>query len=248
MNRSLATLMVGTITSLCLAVPLIAQVVIEEATPPAAGASAPAPAAGPAQPAQPPAVQPPVQPFAPAAAVQVPYRTFGGGRATAVIAPPNVPGRGGAIMSTPAPVSFTFGAGPGHDDPEAEKLTRSEHELDQQTRELIAKYAETEDNQVREKAKTQLREMLLKQFTLQNQRRELELRRIEERLSKLREQLKRRTDAREQIVDQRLQQLVNEAEGLGWAPPAGGPGADGPFFVPGGSLPQPLRSGGRVAR
>ena len=43
----------------------------------------------------------------------------------------------------------------------------------------------------------QLRETLAKQFDIQRQRRHLELVRVEERLNKLREQVKKRNDARE---------------------------------------------------
>ena len=50
--------------------------------------------------------------------------------------------------------------GPGHDDPEMAKLTQAEHELEQQSHDLIRKYSETEDQQVRDKAKSALREML----------------------------------------------------------------------------------------
>jgi hypothetical protein len=138
--------------------------------------------------------------------------------------------------------------GPGPDDPEMAKLMQSEHELERQSHDLIRKYSDNEDSQVREKAKTALREMLTKQFGLQNQRRELELKRVEERLSKLREQLKRRTDARDQIVDQRLQQLVNEADGLGWTAPAGGPEAPNDFVPLRSSSFAPAPSRSRVAR
>jgi hypothetical protein len=96
-----------------------------------------------------------------------------------VIGPGRFPGGGGFIQGGIAPAAgMSFGMGPpGHDDPEMAKLTQSEHELEQQSHDLIRKYSETEDQQVREKAKTALAEMLDKQFELQNQRRELELRR-----------------------------------------------------------------------
>ncbi len=204
----------------------------------------------PTQPAQPPgppgaAPLPFTAPRPGAQAVSGGTVTFSnnGGRGRAVIAGPGGPGGPGGMVS-----GFGFGragigpGGEGHlviegfghgsDDPEVEKLARSEHELERQSRELIEKYADSEDAPVREKAKAALREMLNKQFDLQNQRRDLELKRVEARLSKLREQLAKRSDARTQIVDQRLEQLVSEAAGLGWAAPGNGSPLDaaGPVF------------------
>ena len=124
------------------------------------------------------------------------------------------------------PSNFYYGIGPAFgsppDDPEMAKLTETENALAHESNELIEQYASTEDYQAREKVKTKLRELLAKQFEVQNQRRERELTRIEERLGKLREQLRKRTAARETIIDRRIESLVSEAEGLGWTAPAAG--------------------------
>src|SRR5262249_16126341 len=110
---------------------------------------------------------------------------------------------------------------PGADDPEMAALAQSEAELAHQSVELSARYASSEDVAEQKKIKAELRETLVKQFDVQKQRRELELARIEERVRKLREQIKKRNDSRETIIDRRLEQLVDDAEGLGWAPEAG---------------------------
>jgi hypothetical protein len=120
----------------------------------------------------------------------------------------------------------------GEDDAEIAKLNEAEHELGQQSQQLIADYGQTEDYEKRESLKKQLREVLVKQFDLQRQRRESELSRVEERLTKLREQLKKRNDSRNSIIDRRLENMISDAEGLGWGPPAGGNSSNGPVGSP----------------
>lgn len=252
MSRSLPLLFAGVFVSFLLAGQAASQLFDEPGATAPVTPQAPS-AANPAQPAQPPAVQPPpvqipfTAPPAGQAAAGGSISLQGGGRGRAVISGPGgFPGGRGfgqfrvtepAHISGPMMGGFGMGAGP--DDPDMAKLIQSEHELDQQAHDLIRKYAETEDQQVREKAKAALREMLNKQFELQNERRELELKRVEERLAKLRDQLKKRSDARAQIVDQRLEHLVNEAEGLGWTSPAGA-GADLNLrFTPSPARPRP---------
>ena len=116
---------------------------------------------------------------------------------------------------------------PGADDPEMAKHLEEEAGLAHESDELLGRYAASDDAAEQKKIKAELRETLAKQFDVQKERRELELARIEERVRKLREQIKKRTDARETIIDRRLEQLVNEAEGLGWSPPANSAARDG---------------------
>jgi len=113
-------------------------------------------------------------------------------------------------------------AGPDANDPEMARLAETEGELTREAEELLSQYAGSDDAAEQKKLKADLRQALAKQFDVQKQRRELELVRIEERVRKLREQIKKRTDARETIIDRRLEQLVNDAEGLGWTPGAAG--------------------------
>jgi hypothetical protein len=106
-------------------------------------------------------------------------------------------------------------------DPEMAKLAESESELAHHADELLSQFVAAEKADDQKRLKSELRDMLAKQFDVQRQRRELELSRIEERVKKLRDQIKKRNDARETIIDRRLEQLTNEAEGLGWGQPAG---------------------------
>jgi hypothetical protein len=222
MNRTFAILIVAALGCLLIAGSALAQVFAQPApaTPPAAGAP---PAA--AAPLDTPAVAPsatPATPRPPAhAPAPVPVPPQAGGFIRAV-----GPGGGGGIVYQAGPgwggEMGGFGLGPGQDDPELSKLIQTEHELVRQSDDLVRQYSATEDYGQREKLRTQLRELLGKQFVAQQQRRERELVRVEERLSKLREQLKKRSSARDTIIDRRLETLTSDADGLGWTPPAGG--------------------------
>ena len=93
-----------------------------------------------------------------------------------------------------------------------------------QSRIDAAKQKQTEEDAERTKIKAKLSEALNKQFEQQQKRRELELARAEAQLKKVRELMKKRGEERKTIVEKRLDQLVREADGLGWtAPPAVGP-------------------------
>ncbi|HLJ10470.1 MAG TPA: hypothetical protein VKU82_04740 [Planctomycetaceae bacterium] len=110
---------------------------------------------------------------------------------------------------------------PPDDDPEMRKLANDEAALAHESQEMVSRYTESDNADEQKKIKGELRDALAKQFDVQRERRELELTRIEERVRKLREQIKKRNDARDTIIDRRLDQLINEAEGLGWGPNSG---------------------------
>jgi hypothetical protein len=119
---------------------------------------------------------------------------------------------------------------PADSDPEMAKLADAEAELAHASEELLSQYAAADKPEEQKRLKAELRDALAKQFDVQRQQRELELARVQERIDKVREQLKKRHEARETIVDRRLDQLINDAEGLGWTAPAGAspraPGSD----------------------
>jgi flagellar motility protein MotE (MotC chaperone) len=121
-----------------------------------------------------------------------------------------------------------------HDgDPEMQKLNQEERGLARQADELARRLGDAENTGDRDKLRTELREVLGKQFDLQRERREQEIAQIEERVRKLRDQLKKRSDNRQKIIDNRIDQILNDADGLGWNGPDGGGGFGG-FNVFGG--------------
>ena len=106
-------------------------------------------------------------------------------------------------------------------DPEMHPLVQQEAVAEQEVVEMIESYKRTENDVERSKIKSKLAALLEKEFDLQQKRRDLELGRAEARLKKVRELWKKRSDARQTIIDKRLDQLLREADGLGWTPPAG---------------------------
>lgn len=109
----------------------------------------------------------------------------------------------------------------GSSDPELNKLLGVEGNLERETAGLVEEYARTEDEAQRSKTKAKLAATLEKQFDQQQKRRDLEVARIEAQLKKLREIMRKRAESRQTIVDKRLDQLLREADGLGWTPPHG---------------------------
>ena len=121
----------------------------------------------------------------------------------------SLPGMMGGMMSGP----------PSENDPEMAEFAEAEMELAHYADQVLSLYVAADKADDQKRLKTDLRDMLTKQFDVQRQRRELELSRIEERVKKLRDQIKKRNDARDTIIDRRLEQLTNEADGLGWGQP-----------------------------
>jgi hypothetical protein len=93
------------------------------------------------------------------------------------------------------------------------------------THKAVAKLRAAKSDDDKAEAREELKAALEEQFDeyLEHQSKELE--RLEAKLSKLRDQWEKRKDAKDEVVELRLQTLENEANGLGW--PSGFPGATG---------------------
>lgn len=75
----------------------------------------------------------------------------------------------------------------------------------------------TSNNEVaRKKATEFIQQQLASQFEVDLKQREKELTEVEQRVTKLREQLDKRKAAQKAIIDLRLQTIVNDADGLGF--------------------------------
>jgi hypothetical protein len=102
-----------------------------------------------------------------------------------------------------------------------QKLLTEEGKAQHEAAGLVRDYTRTEKEKDRDAIKTKLAEVLGKQFDAQQKRRDLELTRLEAQVKKLREVMKKRDDARQKIVNNHLDQLLREADGLGWTAPPG---------------------------
>ncbi len=92
------------------------------------------------------------------------------------------------------------------------KLLREDLQLEWQARELAVQYRLAPEGR-RAKIKQQLKELVDQHFDIRQQRRLLELKRLEEELKRLRAAIDHRNESRESLVGKRISQLLGE-EGL----------------------------------
>ena len=105
-----------------------------------------------------------------------------------------------------------FGPGP-EQDKEMFELAMKERELEKKVGGLIEDLHRAEGTQ-KEKIKAELRETVSKQFEVRQDRRRLELKRLEEALKHMREVIERRDKARDQIIDRHIAELVGVEDEL----------------------------------
>jgi len=95
---------------------------------------------------------------------------------------------------------------------EQEGLAEQENE----TRRLLADYRQSEDEKERGWTTGELTKAIAKHFDIRQEARERELKQLEAQVRRLRELHDRRTKEKEQIVQDRVRQLLRDADGLGW--------------------------------
>ncbi len=119
-------------------------------------------------------------------------------------------------------------------DPEAAKLMQEEAQVSQEAQTLVANLRAAGSDGDKVKIKTQLREKLVAIFDMQQNRRAAEVAKIEERLARLKDTMKKRDTAKDSIVDRRLDVLTGGVDELGWEEtfPLGGPNAARGYPVP----------------
>jgi hypothetical protein len=117
------------------------------------------------------------------------------------------------VPAIPGPVATS--------DPELAKILEDESSLDGQVHDLVGEYAATQDEGKRAAIKAKLAPLLDKQFDLQQKRRELEVARLEAQIKKVRDLMKKRAEGQKSIVEKRLDQILRDADGLGWTPARG---------------------------
>jgi hypothetical protein len=108
------------------------------------------------------------------------------------------------------------GTVPVYSDPDSVKMASQEQATAQEARVLAELYARGESDAAKAEAKKKLREKLALIFDLQQQRRAHEIAKIEERLGKLKDTMKKRSDSKDPIIDRRLEQLTGGVDELGW--------------------------------
>ena len=84
------------------------------------------------------------------------------------------------------------------------------------TRKLLSDYSRTDDEKERAKVLDELTKVVSEQFEHRQESRERELKEVEEHMRKLRELHTRRAKEKDQIVRDRVRQLLRDVDGLGW--------------------------------
>jgi len=102
---------------------------------------------------------------------------------------------------------------PPPDDPEMRELMRQDGEMDRKTHELAIRVRESRGEE-RTKLKTELSELVNKHFDVRQNRRELQLKRMEDELQRLREAISSRNKSRESIVTNHMKELIGEERDL----------------------------------
>ena len=108
-------------------------------------------------------------------------------------------------------------------DPQMQEALNEESAAKHTVAGLVERYGQTENEKDRTELKSQLAKALGDEFVAQQKRRSLELDRVEAQLKKVRDVLRKRAEEQQTIVDKRLDQVVREAEGLGWSERSGFP-------------------------
>ena len=99
--------------------------------------------------------------------------------------------------------------------------TPNPSQLQSEPAQLAHQYVEAKKEDEKREVRKHLSEVLSHQFDLHIQQQQRELEDLEKRIAKLKEVVKKRIDAKSTIVERRLEQLIQDAEGLGWNAPGG---------------------------
>jgi hypothetical protein len=95
------------------------------------------------------------------------------------------------------------------------KLMKEDMDLDRQSRDLVLQYRKATSDQ-RDKIKAMVVETVNKHFDVRQQRRALELKRLEEELQRLRDSVEHRTRARKELVEKRVSELLGKDDQAGF--------------------------------
>ena len=98
------------------------------------------------------------------------------------------------------------------DDPEMFALVKADSEMEAQTRQLVDQYHRAANDADREQIRGKLTAVVENHFAVRQQRRELEVKRLEAQLDRLRNSLKKRTEERQKLIDEHLNRLLGDDE------------------------------------
>jgi hypothetical protein len=97
-------------------------------------------------------------------------------------------------------------------DPEMAALARKDMELERACFELAERYRRAPKGEEKDKIRAEIEAKVTEHFILRQERRELELSRLREQLERLAQALKKREDSRDEIIGQRVGQLLGDSD------------------------------------
>ena len=97
-----------------------------------------------------------------------------------------------------------------------DKLNGMEAELDAAARTLAGHFRHATDEQQRDKFRADLSEVVMRQFEVRQERRQLELDRLAKQLDELRGAIDKRTAARDSLIRERIGQMIGEEQDVGF--------------------------------
>jgi hypothetical protein len=107
--------------------------------------------------------------------------------------------------------------------------------------ELARGYVKAEKESEKREIRQKLTDVLNEQFDEHMQHQQKELEDLEKQIAELRAVLKKRSAAKAAIVDRRIEQMIQDADGMGWTAPGSPHGYYSQSYGPGGSFSVPLR-------
>ena len=118
-------------------------------------------------------------------------------------------GGGFGMPGMPGP----FGPWPAGDDPEMQEVMKQDADLEGQAQEMAERVRQARGDE-RNKLKSDLTKVVNTQFEVRQKRRQLQLKRMEEELHRLREAIDKRSNSRESIVENHIRELIGEPRDL----------------------------------
>ena len=97
-------------------------------------------------------------------------------------------------------------------DPEMFEMEQNDRRLERESQELAEQYRRAPEGPAREEIRGKLRDTVARHFKARQQRRELEVKRIEAQLDRLRGALERRSKEADAIIERRMSQMLGEAD------------------------------------
>jgi hypothetical protein len=104
-------------------------------------------------------------------------------------------------------------------------------QTDRYVQKMVNTWKETKEADKRETIEKSLRDALNKEFAVRLAAHEQEVKDLEEKVRQLRERLALRKEKQDEIVDNRMQQLLRDAQGLGWGTDTATNSAQPSYFV-----------------